>query len=570
MRLLAVWSRALLIAALTAVGARGQTTVTWQGGATNNNWTNTSNWDSGALPTGAFDEIANVDNGGTVVINSDLNSVPSPDGPPGELIVTNNSKLDIVGSGAFLTDDSGPAVNGGATFNNGGVLALTGGATSFAANTLSFSGGGVYAPVITGTSHGLISVAGNLALGGGTLRPTIGFSPPGSQSWVLADATSISGSFALDTSATALPFGQKLVTSTTNGGVNGRQLRLDLKSVLALTVNADTGAASISSPTGSAITMTGYGVSSASGQLQSAGWSSLSSQLGGGWSIAGTPTANNLDELGGPIPPSNSSQASLTLSASSRSIGSVLNTNLPFGVVPDLKLQYVTSAGEVVQGDVQFTGLNAVNNLLLTVDPGSGQARLTNSSKTAISLRGYSILSDSGALKPANGSWNSLDDQGMVGVEEANASANNLSELIPSVANSLSLASGQSVGLGALFNTTGDRDLRVEFFYSTPLDGDFDGDGAVDQADLAAWESGYGTSFGGADFLAWQRNYGQTSASAIPRIGTGVVHYETIPAEPVAASVPEPASCQIVAMLGAIMATSVWRSRRIDKFSAVR
>ncbi|MBX3424731.1 MAG: hypothetical protein KF688_03530 [Pirellulales bacterium] len=72
-----------------------------------------------------------------------------------------------------------------------------------------------------------------------------------------------------------------------------------------------------------------------------------------------------------------------------------------------------------------------------------------------------------------------------------------------------------------------------------PLAGDFDEDGEVDAADLAAWQAGFGISAGaahyqgdatgegivdGADFLAWQRQLGSpvgsANASIVPEPGT--------------------------------------------------
>jgi hypothetical protein len=65
---------------------------------------------------------------------------------------------------------------------------------------------------------------------------------------------------------------------------------------------------------------------------------------------------------------------------------------------------------------------------------------------------------------------------------------------------------------------------------SLNVEGDFNGDGKVDDADLQSWKDGFGPTYDGEDFLAWQRNY-----------GFGV------PATP--ASVPEP-SALILGVLG--------------------
>ncbi len=69
---------------------------------------------------------------------------------------------------------------------------------------------------------------------------------------------------------------------------------------------------------------------------------------------------------------------------------------------------------------------------------------------------------------------------------------------------------------------------------STPIAGDFNNDGAVNNADLTVWKNGFaaGTMTGG-DYLTWQRNFGATSAAAST------------------AAVPEPASAcfAVLAML---------------------
>lgn len=57
------------------------------------------------------------------------------------------------------------------------------------------------------------------------------------------------------------------------------------------------------------------------------------------------------------------------------------------------------------------------------------------------------------------------------------------------------------------------------------LPGDFDGDGNVDDDDLAVWKSGYGSTYGGDDFLWWQRYFGQSIGAivAVPEPAAGVL-----------------------------------------------
>ena len=70
------------------------------------------------------------------------------------------------------------------------------------------------------------------------------------------------------------------------------------------------------------------------------------------------------------------------------------------------------------------------------------------------------------------------------------------------------------------------------------LPGDFDGDGGVDNDDLAVWKSGYGGNYSGGDFLSWQRYFGQSIGAV--------------------AAVPEPAAAALAAMGLAAIALRRW------------
>ena len=108
----------------------------------------------------------------------------------------------------------------------------------------------------------------------------------------------------------------------------------------------------------------------------------------------------------------------------------------------------------------------AFDNLVLTIDPSTGEGRITNYTVAPISLTGYSIVSTEGSLLPANGSWNSLQDQLMAGWQEASPTSFALSELTTSGA--LVLQPFASFELGQLFNASTAHDgVSLEFVVTT-------------------------------------------------------------------------------------------------------
>ena len=63
-----------------------------------------------------------------------------------------------------------------------------------------------------------------------------------------------------------------------------------------------------------------------------------------------------------------------------------------------------------------------------------------------------------------------------------------------------------------------DNSVVLQVLGLAALPGDFDGNGAVNAADLVAWKQGFGTIYNGNDYLVWQRNYGAggSNVAAIP------------------------------------------------------
>jgi hypothetical protein len=345
--------------------------------------------------------------------------------------------------------------------------------------------------------------------------------------------------------------------------------------VLTLSVNWDNKSVSMSSPSGQAINIDGYSILSASGGLESATWNSLQDQAVSGWQEA-TPSSMALNELNTNV------GGSLSVNATPRALGTPFDPVIgTFGQSPeDLVFEYTTSTGQIVQGLVNYTGNRIVNNLLLTVDPSTGAAQLKNSSATTLQIDGYSVLSASGSLLPANGNWLSLQDQGTNGWEESNPTPEILSELLTD--GFLTLNPGQFVNLGNLFDEiSGTTDLALEFTLpsapdgltgaviygalQTAVAGDYNGNGVVDAADYTVWRDTLGSitdlrangddtgasadKIDAADYAFWKSHFGNTSGS-----GAGLANV---------AAVPEPAAWLLLGM--ACLLVNIPRSNRPEQ-----
>ncbi|MFK7971152.1 MAG: T9SS type A sorting domain-containing protein [Bacteroidia bacterium] len=94
-------------------------TVTWDGGAGTNNWTDAMNWDTDALPTASDDADLN---GATVILSANTTVQRVYAGGSSDLTVNSGVTLTITG---FAGNDDGLEVQGSATLTNNGTIAIS-------------------------------------------------------------------------------------------------------------------------------------------------------------------------------------------------------------------------------------------------------------------------------------------------------------------------------------------------------------------------------------------------------------------------------------------------------------
>lgn len=576
----------------------------WSSSAADNNWGNDANWDVGFAPDPAFDSsaIIGVNTLGaattaTVNVNGAFTSptllladglgtsatvtVPATrslstvaDLSPGDLQIGLNGGVGVLNVQGTLnvarqltTPTSGDfnsslALSGSAvvTAQHGFLdrqFSIAGPNVSFTmtgtdanGNGLILGGGGVHTWQFGASGLSKLNVNGNLDLGGTLALETPGYTPAVGSSWVLADSGTVdandvtpSGFGFIDTTGVPnlLP-GSTFVVNTVPGGVNGTQTVLSLQQHPVLTVNRQTGVASLKnySTTGSTVAFDSYVIRSSQGALAAGNWSSLDDKgtSGNTWYEA-NPQATGLSEL--------NPTTTLALTANQTiSLGTVFNPSAPasFGDEnEDLVFQFGTTDGGIVNAQVVYEGLPN-NTLVLNVNPATGAAQLLNPSGFNVGIDSYVISSASGSLSTST--WSSLDDQNVGGANqwyEANVSSNQLAELLIDGSTAMPSNVGAVYNIGTPWLTAGQRDLVFQFALEgdtslrtgkvvygsaiapVALAGDFNNDGKVDAADYTRWRDTTGTAttlpndptpgtVGPSDYIVWTSNYGATLGGA--------------------------------------------------------
>ena len=257
---------------------------------------------------------------------------------------------------------------------------------------------------------------------------------------------------------------------------------------LRLTVDRESGVISLENAGAEASAMQGYSIGSAGSYLIPDAWTSLTDGGTVGW-VEANPSANWLSEL----------NRNMTFSlepGASQALGVAYTTG---GHQPDIVFEYITPDREVLSPAVHYTG--PANNLAVYLDPATGEAAMANLSPfiDPPEIKGYSILSESGALN--TGGWSSMAALGAEGWVEANPAAEHLSELNRNGA--MLFGNGTTVPMGQILAPGSEtRDLIFEYFTTAGevlmgsveyiplpgggdgLPGDFDNDSVVGLSDI--------------------------------------------------------------------------------------
>ncbi len=469
-----------------------------------------------------------------------------------QLFGNNSSLIDLSGSASIMS-------SGAAAINR--RLRISGPDVTFTAPTLTTNENTVIAPVISAGTHSLIDITGTASIDG-SIEADLSNAPTTvvGTTWNLLKAGNIAGTFASVTSTGgALAPGVVVVANTIDNPDDGgatELVQLAIEANLYLEVNPTTGAVAIKSSDSTPISIDGYRIASPGGHLNGV-WNSLSDQfpsLPGDW--IEVETANTaLSEL----------QAVNTTAVSSgttRSLGTPFLPNATqFGQsLDDLTFTYSSPDGDVI-GDVVYTDELAIqNNLVLIVDPTTGDAQIRNASGFTVEVEGYVIEVDEAGVSLDQTGWNSLTEQGLGGWVEAvpTEADDTLIELDVDTPTQFASDGGFNIGDLIAGNLPGGLtadDFSFQYllageslladgavlFQALPalsaLPGDYNGDGVVNTADYTVWRdnlgapteaalNGNGDGLNGVDvgdYTRWKANFGNTSAASLQLASSAAV-----------------------------------------------
>ncbi len=344
---------------------------------------------------------------------------------------------------------------------------------------------------------------------------------------------------------------------------------------LRLRIDRGTGRVSIVNEWEESLALDAYTIESIDGLL-GGDWNSLADQGLPGWDEADNSSPHRLTEF-------NPHGAAVVGAGATLALGRPLSFPVPSRLgepVADAELgfEYHSPGDEVIQGRVEFVGSPARhNNLVLTIDPDTGEAAIQNESPYFdAEIDGYTIQSISGRLQSDDGGWNSFADQNLAGWDEAdNSNAFRVTEFNPLRGETLVQGSA-AIELGALVDAAGEGLNVADFFFEFSLAsgeslqgvvefgtlpigslrGDYDKNGIVNIGDFDTWKSAFGQAVtpgngadgnrdgrvDAADYVVWRKNFAAAST-----LSTTVV--------------PEPSAAALAAAIIIVIAAATARTR---------
>jgi hypothetical protein len=510
------------------------------------------------------------------------------------------SKVTLSGS-ASLTISNETASAGTATFDRD--LQVEGpNVTLQSSGALRLNATNMYTAVITSaTAHSPLRTSAAAYVGGGL---NVVFSGAGAsghaydQTWDLVDATTgmSSGNFSnlgpggdVDVSGLAADPPEGAVYRTqkvTRVADSHKLLQLVYDRVLVMHVDRETGELTVTNPLGKPVSIDGYSVCSALGSMVDTydGISDSPSPPDSGWVKYGL-TANTLYEV-----KQTGSYNVTSIGSTGISLGdgfdryAVAGDDANFGTNgEDLIFEYTSSDGSIVSGQVVYDGESFENNLVLRVNPDTGEATLKNDSELTLHFDGYAVTSSTGALSGTGWSGlHALDSDWA----KSPASAGALSET--NLLGEAVLEPGEELELGDIsatgFTTEAAQEgLGMEFILSEGITmtypaGDYNSNGSVDAADYTVWRDSLGQSITLAnedpdattpgvvdeeDYTFWKANFG-TEGGYLPEttFRVGAVVFDTTlgaGAGSLVGAVPEPGT-GLLLLTG--LASLLWVRRR--------
>lgn len=529
----------------------GQNIVRFEPPSSPASWGLNTNWsDYGAgqnVPEGQFEEVALIASGATAQVSGSF-----PSGPGGLEVL--DGTLEIQTGGLLtLTEPGGDdLVDRSARIED--VLYIQGGGQLLGVSTLTFGNASTYQLDVTSSTTSPLEVDGLASLGGTLNLDYFGFSTPGTRN--LLSAGSIAGGFA-NVNVSGLGSGQTLAINT-SGGV----LSATLNNVPTLTINRQTGEATIENTHATGVSLDGYSIRSPLGALNPVSFAGLPR---GGWDGSAADSSNVVLEVY--EGPNLGSPSDSLPSSTAYTVGNAgfFTTPLPTFFLQEteeliFEITDPSYGPGPIRGVVNYVGDKVINNNIVLNINNAGEAQMYNQSPFSQNVEVYRI--SSGGNNLLIGSWNPLQDQSGLDNDTWQVSAQSDSGMLLEVTEegSSSFTPFNDYLIGQILSNGNPQDITFEFLlegemeftkgevvfgdHKTPIanPGDFNNDGYVTGVDFFAWQKD--PSVG--SLTTWEANYGNVylPGSVAAVVAAGIQ------------SVPEPSSLALLGLFAIAAVTT--------------